>query len=155
MIDHHWWYLKYLCNITYHFIYHLFTYIYICIYLFLSQDNKNIFTNVKQKGIGVSKTRRPKEKKQVYTAFDYELLYSTITVCARFHATTIKLQTTEQSLLMSLQTSGFAQNLINVRSRRSPETKVAHAQCKFTTCYHGWSQAAVQYSIEPNNDHGF
>ncbi len=34
------------------------------------------------------KTRRQKEKKQVCTAFAYELLYSTITVCARSAATT-------------------------------------------------------------------
>ena len=39
------------------------------------QDNKNIFQ------VGLSKTRRQKEKKQVCTAFAYELLYSTITVC--------------------------------------------------------------------------
>ena len=46
------------------------------------------FPNVKQKGIGVSKTRRQKEKKQVCMAFAYELLYSTITICARSAATT-------------------------------------------------------------------
>ncbi len=36
----------------------------------------------------MSKTRHQKEKKQVCTAFAYELLYSTITVCARSAATT-------------------------------------------------------------------
>ena len=35
------------------------------------QDNKNIFQMLNQKGIGVSKTKRQKEKKQVYTAFAY------------------------------------------------------------------------------------
>ncbi len=36
----------------------------------------------------MSKTRHQKEKKQVCTAFAYELLYSTITVSARSAATT-------------------------------------------------------------------
>ncbi len=36
----------------------------------------------------MSKARRQKEKKQVSTAFAYELLYLTITVCARSAATT-------------------------------------------------------------------
>ncbi len=36
----------------------------------------------------MSKTRHQKDKKQVHTAFAYELLCSTITVCAHSAATT-------------------------------------------------------------------
>ena len=47
------------------------------------------FTNFKQKVTGASKKRCQKKRKQIYMAFAYELLYSTITVCARSAATTI------------------------------------------------------------------
>ncbi len=45
--------------------------------------------------------RRQKEKKRVFTAFAYELLYSTITVCARSAAMTTVSTVIEEAIALA------------------------------------------------------